>query len=111
MKSELERVRSELERVKMSTTRRETTSHTSPEQIDEIRKLRDTVNKLENELETSKKEIENYQKSKLGHTAYTSGYKRGGEDFQSPDVEYHSGRYGGRSYDFRSPQTESQVSK
>ena len=95
----------------MGTTRRETTSHTSPEQIDEIRKLQETVRVLENELNTSKKQIENYQKSKLGHTAYTSGVKeRGAEDFQSPD--YHSGRYGGgHSYDYRSPQTESQLSK
>ena len=111
LQSEIDRIKSQLQRVKTSSTARHTTSHTTPEQIEEIRKLRDTVNKLEGELETSKREIENYQKSKLGHTAYTSGIKRGGEDFQSPDVEYHSSRYGGRSYDYRSPQTESQLSK
>ena len=52
---ELDRLRADLDRIKMGTTRRETTSHTSPEQIDEIRKLQETVRVLENELNTSKK--------------------------------------------------------
>lgn len=46
LQTENERIRSELERVKTSSTARHTTTHTSPEQFEEIRKLRDTVNKL-----------------------------------------------------------------
>lgn len=66
----------------------------------EIVKLRNKVQELEIKLESSRKEIENVQKSYLGKTTYTSDIKRSAyqKEFQSPESGY--GRY-------QSPQTES----
>lgn len=94
---ELERrnrqLQDEIDRLKSSSSSKKLSS---PGQVDELNSLKDKIRKLEVELDGSKKEIETYQKARLGQTAYTSltsGVKQSGleGDFQSPQGRHKSG--------------------
>lgn len=95
MARELESLRREYEsaqkKIESSRSSGKGSSYT-PEQVEEISVMRDKIKRLEVELESYRREIEQYQKSRLGKTAYSSNVKQSGQsslmegDFQSPDT-------------------------
>lgn len=101
----LRNLQQELDRLKTSSSSRRESTTISAERQEEIRRMNETIRNLQLELENSKREIESYQKSRLGQTSYTSVTKQ--SDFQSPNIDYRSIERERGS--LRSPQTEEEL--